>query len=356
MTHCLGKLIDVKTEKHLSILHLNTRSLPGNFDKVTNLLSTLNLNFSMIGISETWLKDSFHSCDIPGYNFIHEPRRSRTGGGVGLYLNQDFQFKCRPEIRFSDSCAESLFVEIIRQKERNIIVGVIYRPPEKNVLEFCDELDQLLMTISANNKLCVLLGDWNLDIMKHDRHSSTAEFLDIMYSKMFFPLITRPTRITSYTTTLLDNIFINSLDSFCASGVLFSDVSDHLPVFTFLSEKMNVEDKKTWITYREKSAINMARFRTELQQHSWENIADDNPCNAYSNFLQAFSSLFNNCFPIKKVTTKKTVIMKPWLTKGLLKSIKKKNALYKQFLSSPTVSHKRQYKCFRNKLIIIYLE
>ena len=37
----------VKTEKHLSILHLNTRSLPGNFDKVTNLLSTLNLNFSM---------------------------------------------------------------------------------------------------------------------------------------------------------------------------------------------------------------------------------------------------------------------------------------------------------------------
>ena len=43
-----NELIDVKTEKHLSILHLNTRSLPGNFD---NLLSTLNLNFSMIGIS-----------------------------------------------------------------------------------------------------------------------------------------------------------------------------------------------------------------------------------------------------------------------------------------------------------------
>lgn len=109
-----NELIDVETEKHLSILHLNTRSLPRNFDKVTNLLSTLNLNFSMIGISETWLKDASHSCDIPGYNYIHEPRRSRTGGGVGLYLNQDFQFKCRPEICFSDSCAESLFVQIIR--------------------------------------------------------------------------------------------------------------------------------------------------------------------------------------------------------------------------------------------------
>ena len=157
--------------------------MPGNFDKVTNLLSSLNLNFSMIEItySETWLKDASHSCDISGYNYIHEPRRSRTGGGVGLYLKQDFQFKCRPQICFSDSCAESLFVEIIRQKERNIIVGVIYRPPEKNVREFCEELDRLVMTISVNNKLCVLLGDWNLDVMKHDRHSSTAEFLDIMY-------------------------------------------------------------------------------------------------------------------------------------------------------------------------------
>ena len=93
-----------------------------------------------------------------------------------MHLNQDFQFKCRPEIHFSDSCDESLFVEIIRQKERNIIVGVIYRPPEKNVHEFCDELDRILMPISVNNMLCVLLGDWNLDIMEHDRHSSTSIF------------------------------------------------------------------------------------------------------------------------------------------------------------------------------------
>ena len=41
-----NELIDVKTEKHLSILHLNTRSLPGNFHKVTNLLSSLNLNLA----------------------------------------------------------------------------------------------------------------------------------------------------------------------------------------------------------------------------------------------------------------------------------------------------------------------
>ena len=121
---------------------------------------------------------TFSSCDIPGYNYIHEPRRSRTGGRLKI-SSSDAALKYVSLIR----ALSLLFVEIIRRKERNIIVGVIYRPPEKNVLEFCDELDQLLMTISAKNKLCVLFGDWNLDIMKHDRHISTAELLDIMYQK-----------------------------------------------------------------------------------------------------------------------------------------------------------------------------
>ena len=38
----------------------------------------------------------------------------------------------------------------------------------------------------------------------------------------------------------------------------------------------------------------------------------------------AFSSVYKNCFPIKKGTTKKTVITKPWLTKGLLTLLRKR--------------------------------
>lgn len=45
---------------------------------------------------------------------------------------------------------------------------------------------------------------------------------------MFFPLFTRPKIIASHTATLLLEIFINNLKNFCNSGVLFSDVSDHL--------------------------------------------------------------------------------------------------------------------------------
>ena len=48
----------------LSFMQVNTRSLQCNLDSLTNMLSHLDLKFSFIGISETWLKDISHTCDI----------------------------------------------------------------------------------------------------------------------------------------------------------------------------------------------------------------------------------------------------------------------------------------------------
>ena len=45
-------------------------------------------------ITETWLRDSSDHTDISGYNFVHNPRKDRKGGGEGLYLVDNFDFKC----------------------------------------------------------------------------------------------------------------------------------------------------------------------------------------------------------------------------------------------------------------------
>ena len=50
---------------------------------------------------------------------MHNPRKDRTGVGVGLYLVDNFDFKGRPDLVFScTECAESLFVEINRPKRK----------------------------------------------------------------------------------------------------------------------------------------------------------------------------------------------------------------------------------------------
>ena len=188
-----------------SLLHLNIRSLQCNASKLTDLLSNVNLKFSLIGISETWLNDSLSSVDIDGYRFVHKSRENRSGGGVGLHVSSNLNFKFRCDLDFSlPNVAESLFIEIVKP---DIVTGVIYRPPNQNVDEFLTMTNELLSKISKENKVCYLMGDFNLNLMNHQCHSVTGEFSDALYSNMFFPLITPPTRITCHLATLIDNIF-----------------------------------------------------------------------------------------------------------------------------------------------------
>ena len=112
-------------------MHVNARSLRCNLSGLTNLLATVNLRFSFTGITETWLQDSSHNSNIPGYRFIQKNRTNISGGGFGLYLGDSLEFKWRSDISFSsDETAESMFVEVNRPKEKNLIVGVIYRPAQ----------------------------------------------------------------------------------------------------------------------------------------------------------------------------------------------------------------------------------
>ena len=70
-------------------------------------------------------------------------------------------------------------------------------------------MEQLVSIISEENKTMFLMGDWNLNLMNLSCHQATGEFLDLMFSRIFFPLITHPTRITSHKASLIDNIFTN---------------------------------------------------------------------------------------------------------------------------------------------------
>ena len=94
-----------------TIMHLNARSLFGNFDKVNVFLNNIHKPFSVIGVSETWLNDTTSELvNIIGYSFVSDHRKSKSGGGVGIYLQNDLDYKLRPECNFSDpEVIETLF-------------------------------------------------------------------------------------------------------------------------------------------------------------------------------------------------------------------------------------------------------
>ena len=148
-------------------------------------MGSVALKFSVIGIYETWLDDSSHSSDILGFNFIHNHRVGRTAGSVGLYLADYLEFTHRADLVFAKDCAESLFVEINRTMVKDIVIGVIYRPPDCKLRNFILELEQLLSVISEENETVFLMGDWNLNFMNHSCHQATCKFLVLMFSECF---------------------------------------------------------------------------------------------------------------------------------------------------------------------------
>ena len=73
--------------------------------------------------------------------------------------------------------------------------------------------------------------DFNIDLLQSVKNNSISSFIDHLYSMGLHPLITRPTRITCQSKTLIDNIFTSDVTSHIQSGLLINDTSDHRPIF-----------------------------------------------------------------------------------------------------------------------------
>ena len=114
---------------------------------------------------------------------------------------------------------ESIFIEINFPKRKNLIVGCIYRHPTSkiSITDFnTKHIDLLLQTISGENKQCVLMGDFNIDLLKCDTNNDSNLFLNNLSSNFFTPYVLQPTRLRSK--SLIDDLFFNLLEYTSYSG------------------------------------------------------------------------------------------------------------------------------------------
>ena len=145
-------------------------------------------------------------------------------------------YKCCNDLNiYKKDELESTFIEIVNPKRANIIVGVIYRHASMNLTDFnCSYLNKLLENISKEQKSIFLLEDFNVNLLNYNEHNHTNEFLNYFASNSFIPLILQPSRITSHSNTLIDNIFSNVIDPDLISRNLTVTISDHLPQISII--------------------------------------------------------------------------------------------------------------------------
>ena len=94
--------------------------------------------------------------------------------------------------------------------------------------EFNNILNKLLKKINQEQKTVFLSGDFNIDLMHYNEHKPTNEFLDSLASNSYLPYIIQPSRHTSHSRTLIDNIFSNIISKDIISGNITAAISDHL--------------------------------------------------------------------------------------------------------------------------------
>ena len=342
------------SEKLFSICHLNIRSLQSNLNDFDMYLKSLNFEFSFIGVTETWLHDG--NCDLyelSSYVFVERHRHTRKGGGVGIFIKDYVSFQDRNDLYSIDDMFESIFIEIdknVFNKNSNIVIGVIYRPPNTDINCFNESLNVILDKLKNENKLCFLMGDYNINLLNSDKHNPTSDFVELMHSYSFLSLINRPTRITATSATLIDNIFVNYSDlqnSF--QCILVTDISDHLPV-VFIDRNSVTDSSEGYIWRRNMCQRNRQAFSNAISSFDWDEIYEETDMQtAYSLFHSKFLRLYNIHFPKQKLKLKYNT-RKPWLTQGLKDAIRKKNKLYKKYLKMPSALNEITYKSYRNKL------
>ena len=100
-----------KKNDNFSLIHMNIRSVRLHFSEFLSYLSTLNIDFSIIALSETAINSNDINYVIPNYNVEMNYRKKKKGGGVSLYIHNTLQYKNRIDWELGGE-VNSVFVEI----------------------------------------------------------------------------------------------------------------------------------------------------------------------------------------------------------------------------------------------------
>ena len=273
---------------------------------------------------------------------VHQGKRCSQHGGLITYIHLHYNFDTC-SVGIDSNIWEGLVIKILSNNNisKNIFICNTYRPPKDNLTyenmnKYADELNLMLSDFNRTGSIILLLGDFNIDLLKLNDKILIKDYLDNFFSQGFYPLIiTLPTRVTETSVTLIiDNVFINQ-SNIHSSGILVSDLSDHYPYFCSLNPDNNYVKKQENIYYtRQYNDKNFKKFYKELlNKNIFNNLSKDmnlDPNLNYNLLEDILIASFNKNIPLKKIKFHKHKHKKSdWITYGIIKSITFRDSLYK---------------------------
>jgi hypothetical protein len=266
----------------LNVMHLNVRSLLGKLDSLGELVQRCEETFPVHAVlcCETFLTDaSMGMAVLPGFSSFHIPRDS-NGGGVSIFVRP----RLLPQLVVVPGSSiardfETISVSIMYNC-RKILLTELYRSPGTNEKDFVNNVTNFLSSgiVSSFDKH-ILGTDQNFNFLNIHKHPPTMLVLDAFLDNHMVPMITKPTRVTRHSATLIDNIYVSEhILTGVESHILEADISDHFPCIVTLPLGKSIEApvlvKKRFINERKVDKIN-ANLRSDSYQVCGRNVNED---------------------------------------------------------------------------------
>ena len=219
---------------------------------------------------------------------------------------------------------------------------------------FMDFIKNTMQKIIKERKNIFFMGDFNLNLLNYETHDETNNFLNSMISYSLLPYILHTTRVTDYSSAVIENIFSNITDCESKGGNISCEISDHFPQFIVLEKSIDDYNacsfaKSDFLNFNETSFV--LDYLSSDQVYTQHNN-DTNVDNMFNLFSENLSNTVNKHVPARKMTRKDIKLhIKPWINQKIVKLIKYRDRLKRKFKRRPTIENEYLYKKFRNRVV-----
>ena len=315
------------------IAHLNLQSINNKFDLLK--IHIEQLKFHIFTFSESWLNDNItdNMLCISGFNLVRFDRQwkegngnqVKKGGGVGMYIRDDLTYSTEAlkEHNVNSGDVECGWIRVIMKNSKDIVIGVVYRPPSGNIEAFCKNMTTSLEEIGVDyGKDIFLLGDFNINYLAND-DSNKKQLLNLENLTGLKQLIKQPTRLHNCIDLILTNCF-----DVADAGVLPIGVSDHDLVFVTRKKEM-IKREQVDFYGRSYRRYDREVFGAYLTEHDWADYWDfDNPDQCWDYIIELIGRFLDPLCPIKRRRVRNSG--EPWLCNEILEAIYDKDQAWKQ--------------------------
>ena len=318
--------------KYIKIIHQNIRSIKKNLNLFISTLALTSLEFDILVLTECWLKVAGPLPKIDGYTTFSTSNHTSQNDGVVIYAKSLLNVKVSEPHFLDGNC-------LVCHVGNELCLISLYRSPSyKNIDNFLDSLYNLVHPLPPDISIA-LIGDMNIDIKANNVDRLSDQYLTHTAALGLLPTHSIPTRQNN----CLDHILLRT-KLMALTMVIDSPVTDHLPVLLCLGVG---KPKHTPPKYSNK--IDFTSILDTFEKTNFTEVLECSDANkATDMFISTVSSVIKRNTRQTRVPKRQRII-KPWITPGLLRCIRNRDKMHKEFKKNPdNTILKITYQRYRN--------